>query len=92
MLNKKVYGRRVSMTCVLPPVLWPLCPWQADALELTAPGGGGGGGGAVSVGNSYMLNLHKMMGIREVGPRGRRKQYRGLVVIVVVVVVVAVRW
>lgn len=40
-------------------------------MELAAPGVGGGGGGAVSVANSYMLNLHKMMGIREVGPRAR---------------------
>ncbi|KXZ43815.1 hypothetical protein GPECTOR_80g175 [Gonium pectorale] len=34
---------------------------EADALDL-----GGGGGGVACVGNSYMLNLQKMMGIREV--------------------------
>ncbi|GIL66196.1 hypothetical protein Vafri_19806, partial [Volvox africanus] len=34
---------------------------EADPLELTP-----NGGGAVTVGNSYLLNLNKMMGIREV--------------------------
>ncbi|KAG2481891.1 hypothetical protein HYH03_019150, partial [Edaphochlamys debaryana] len=36
---------------------------EADSLELSA---GGGAGAAPTVGNAYLLNLSKMMGIREV--------------------------
>ncbi|GLC77555.1 hypothetical protein PLESTF_001954700, partial [Pleodorina starrii] len=37
---------------------------EADSLDLGAAGGGGGG--VATVGNGYLLNLNKMMGIREV--------------------------
>ncbi|EFJ51734.1 hypothetical protein VOLCADRAFT_87503 [Volvox carteri f. nagariensis] len=43
---------------------------QADPLMDLGPngggGGGGGGGGVATLGNGYLLNLNKMMGIREV--------------------------
>ncbi|GFR46062.1 hypothetical protein Agub_g7532, partial [Astrephomene gubernaculifera] len=41
---------------------------EANSFDLGAAAAGGGGyaGGAAAVGNSYVLNLHKMMGIREI--------------------------
>jgi cleavage and polyadenylation specificity factor subunit 1 len=38
---------------------------QGEALEALS-GCAGGAGSAAAVGNSYVLNLHRMMGIREV--------------------------